>query len=173
MKRTAVVAFLILGGCMTADIPATPMASTFAQSDVAWFSKPGTGTISGNAVLRTVGGDAKTCAAQQVNLIPDSAYARERMARMFAAVDGPGYMSGDAVPKLPAADQSYANSTLRNVCDSQGNFSFDHLPPGKYYVTAEVTWGIPTQYFTRREGGLLMQPVVLADGESKRVILSR
>lgn len=173
MRRYLIIGLILFAAPAVAKKKVVaPMVATFSVDDIAWAQKGGTATINGSALMRTVGGDVKTCAAQAVNLIPDSPYARERMTRMFGGPDGAGYMAARRVPPLPPADSAYASAVKQDVCDSQGNFTFDHLAAGKYYVTAQVTWGIPTRYFTMTEGGMLMMPVVVTEGATKKVVLT-
>jgi len=69
------------GGCAQQQ-QATP-ASSITRSEMTWAEGDGRNSVTGFAVLRTVGGDARTCAGLTTQLIPDSPYARERMIAIF------------------------------------------------------------------------------------------
>jgi hypothetical protein len=133
--------------------------------------RPGANTIDGNAVLRTIGGEVRTCAGFPVKLMPDTPYVRERMAHVFGMSDH-GFTKSRStfVPPSPHYE-SQAGRT--ETCDSQGNFHFSGLADGTYYVVSRVTWGVPLQFYTAPQGGVLMMRVSVHGGETKRIILTR
>lgn len=174
--RTAIgLSALILAGCTVMGPPAPsyfpPVSVAFSPSDIAWFKEPGRNAIMGAAVLRTVGGEPRTCAGLEVTLIPSSPYAVARFETMYGERES-GYLPADHGKSWEVTDPDYAASGSRARCDAQGNFAFTNIPDGTYYVTAPVVWGIPQQYHTSTEGGILMQKVSVAGGETKRVVLT-
>lgn len=56
------------------------MQTHFDPSDATWSKQPGTASISGQAFLRTRGGDVKTCAGSKAFLAPSTPYTREAVA---------------------------------------------------------------------------------------------
>jgi len=68
------MAAVALVGCH-ATPPAQPISIDVPFSDAEFASWAGTGNanIGGQAFLKTLGGDVKTCAGQDVSLIPDNA----------------------------------------------------------------------------------------------------
>ena len=64
---------LTLAGCVQSR-PPYALRTPFLDSDFRPWSKPGPAAISGQAFLRTVGGDVKTCAGQDVSLMPGTQY---------------------------------------------------------------------------------------------------
>lgn len=170
MKRSTILA-LCLSGCVAAPTPHS-VSVPFNPVEVLWFSHPGTNTIHGSAVLRTVGGDVKTCAGSDANLVPDSGYARARFQEMYGNTNS-GLLRADSGFKFSDTDPDYAAASRTTTCDSQGFFTFHDLPDGDYFVTAKVIWGVPTRYFTRWEGGYLMQHVSVSGGETKDIVLAQ
>lgn len=83
-----------------------------------------------------------------------------------------GLMPAREPVTFDSTDPEYVRLTRETVCDSQGNFAFESLPDGEYYLTAQVTWGVPMQYFTRTEGGILMQRISVRGGETRQVVLT-
>lgn len=169
MKQSAALC-LLLSGCVSAVAPQT-VSIPFNPAEVAWFDGPGDNSIHGSAVLRTVGGDAKTCAGLDANIVPDSAYARARFLLMYRRLDR-GLLAADSGFKFASTDPRYETSSRTTRCDPQGFFVFDHLPDGTYFVTAKVVWGVPQPYFTSWQGGYLMQRVTIAGGTAKSIVLA-
>jgi hypothetical protein len=94
------------------------------------WSGDGSASLHGQAFLKTVGGDIKTCAGEVVLLLPGTPYVDELLAKGEAGVS----VSPD--PRLISLSH-------RTVCDAQGNFSLSRLPAQKWYVLTRVTWGVP------------------------------
>lgn len=167
-------AALALVSCVTPPAPRLTLAHSFDPAQVAWFNAPGNATLAGQALLRTRGGEARTCAGLPVELIPVSDYASERMATVFGSA-GSGFFDIRTTP--PAFDNdaatgaaAYAQMTRKTICDAQGNFTFSELPAGSYYIVALVVWNLPGG---ARQGGALMQLVQASDGKTARVILTQ
>lgn len=161
----------VLYGCATT--PPVDLVSSFDPSEIAWFKVPGKNTIAGNAVLRTVGGEARTCAALSAHLVPISSYATERFTRMYGNTSS-GFLSATSGFKFTQTDAAYEANSRTVRCDAQGNFRFENVPDGDYFVTAFVTWGVPTSaYVTATQGGVLMQRVSVSNGETKQIVLTR
>lgn len=171
-KLVSVAGFaaIVLAGCAT--VPPVVMTTTFNPAEVAWASAVGTNTINGNAVLRTVGGEVRTCAGFEAVLSPVSAYSTEMMGAQFGSSTR-GYTS---YWKEVTSDPRYRDTNRRTTCDSQGNFRFDRLPDGEYFVITSVTWSAPTggRYsYMASQGGGMMQRVSVAGGETKSIVLTQ
>lgn len=142
----------------------------FDPAEVAWFSKLGTNVIKGSAVLRTRGGDPKTCAGLPASLVPVSSYATDRVSQVY---DARGFrpVSGR---DFKTTDPAFLAASRRVMCDAQGTFSFKDLPDGDYYVNALVEWGAPSRwgYGLSSQGGFIIQRVHVQGGETKEILLS-
>lgn len=148
-----------------------PLTTKYDPAETAWYRQGGTASITGSALLRTRGGDAKTCAGLPVSLVPRSTYADERMSRLFGSTDH-GFEPVYSPERLAGTDPDYEAGIQRSICDAQGSFAFEHLAAGTYYVTAKVVWEAPTTYGLSPQGGVVMLKVVLASGETRRVVLT-
>lgn len=168
MKRALFLLFAI-SGCAAA--PPVTLSSAFDPAEVAWFHQPGSNTILGNAVRRTVGGEARTCAALPAYLVPVSTYARERFLKMYGDADS-GFLPATSGFKFADTNAIYQANSRTVRCDAQGNFRFENVPDGDYYVTATVTWGVPLYGVTMHQGGVMMQKVSVRGGETKNIVLS-
>lgn len=147
------------------------MESKFSLSDAAYINQPGSSKLEGQAFFQTRGGQPRTCAGTKVSIYPVTQYAKERIVAIYGN-DNKGFnsaFSGKKV-KFSDTDPQYLEHSRSAVCDAQGNFEFDSLSAGSYYVIASITWIVDNAFIT--EGGALMEKVSLEAGETKRVILS-
>lgn len=168
MRSTSLIGLCLLAAGCTAP---TTLYSRFDPAAVAWFSERGTNTIYGTALVRSLSGVAKTCAALPVVLFPDSAYARERMRALYGS-DQEGYnpVTGGRPADFIGDDPRYQSTARTTHCDARGRFSFGELPDGEYFLVATVTWqesriGLPY-------GGYLMRRLRVSTGETKEVLLA-
>lgn len=169
----AIAAALTLSACATVE-PARIMAP-LDPATFAWSQAAGSGKVSGTALLRTVGGDAKTCAGSEVQLTPDAPYSRERMTLLYGATDRAFLGRGNSV-LVAGEGWSFRQYVRTTTCDSSGSFEFTGLPDGIYYVTASVLWEVPSGSYVSYmapQGGWFLQRVVVRAGQSPRVVLSR
>jgi hypothetical protein len=160
--------FVFLAGCMEPMIvePTVPFDATAAS----FANKKGRATISGQAFLRQRGGGVVTCAASEVSLIPDVEYSRQRMEGMYGSVEK-GYTPAGVLNRIPPAKSDAYNKSGKNTtCDAQGNFSFENISNGEYFVVTTVGWQV-SEY--TQEGGALMQHVSVSNGRNVKVLLSR
>ena len=161
MKRIAssVALALTLIGCTP---PIVQMNSQFNPADYEKYDKPGTCTMTGQAFLRTVGGDVKFGAGCRVDLYPLTPYQAERL-RMKT-------MNGVNLEPLDQRVVPYVRSTW---ADGTGNFEFDHLPAGKYAAYCEIRWQVPNGYIMSWTGGTAFGVIEVAPGETKKVVVTR
>lgn len=163
-----------LAGCATA--PPVVLGASYDAADFEWAEAPGTNSIRGSAVLRTVGGEARSCAGNEATLMPDAPYSRARIEYLYgSSTQGfqpvPGLFT--PVPEFAEDPVSYHMKAKSSACDAQGEFEFTGLPDGTYYVIVPIVWSVPTQYGTDPQGGRLMKRVELSGGETERVVLTR
>lgn len=169
--KICALAGLILTGCATVPPIQVAINATFSQGDVAWFSEKGNNTLQGSALLRTRGGTAKTCAAYEVKLVPYTEYAAERMDYIYGN-SKKGYVSAGPRRSFEFTPDvaEYHETRKQTSCDAQGKFEFTELPDGDYYIVAPVVWSVGTVY---SQGGSLMEQISLANGETKKIVMTR
>ena len=167
MKPAALLLGLFLAGCAQLGLQDTALSTPIAPSEVDWARKNGANSVSGIALLKAPGGASHTCAGQSANLIPDSAYARARMAAIFGS-EAQGMRAASLGPVKFERDDPLYVSTLRTTrCDGSGTFSFARVPDGVWYVTSSVKW----QGASQVEGGSMMQRVEVRGGRQVKVSL--
>ena len=155
-----------LTGCAQRGMQQAGLATPPARSELDWARESGTNTVTGLAYI-DAGSTRHTCAGQAAHLIPDSAYARARMAAIFGNATK-GMRAASAGPVKFERDDPLYVATLRTApCDVAGSFSFPHVPDGVWYVTSSVKW----QGASQVEGGSLMQRVDVHGGKVLKVAL--
>lgn len=176
MKKT--LAALALAASLGACATAKPIALTtpYDRSDFAWAEARGTNSIRGSAVLRTVGGEVRSCGGYEANLIPDTPYSRERMSHLYGSTERgfqqvPNILTPQITFEQDPADYQSVGRT--SACDAQGEFEFNDLPDGPYFVVVPIIWSVPTGYVTEMQGGRLMKRIELSGGERERVVLTQ
>lgn len=173
MNKYLVLIFITgaLAGCASPPVAKVPMKNGWNPNEVVWSIGDGTATLTGSAALLTKGGDVKTCATRVVTLTPFSTYSAERIARIYGNTWKGFSDRGD--PTLPERYYEATRKDRTTTCDGQGNFIFENLPAGDYFVITGVSWQTPTSYGgLSMQGGVLMIQVKLETGKTKKVVLS-
>jgi len=180
---------------------ASGMSSSISDGDISWSKAVGSNTIYGSAFVNDEVQGVKvsqTCEGEAVKLIPKTAYSDERMSFYFdnlrrGYLDSGGYVKkkrGEwpAYSKQSAAGKKgilaggdnpiYLDSIRESYCDQRGDFLFENIPDGEYFITSTITWGADTWENDWRpgkswiQGGRVMQHVKVAGGIRQRAILS-
>lgn len=171
MKPSSLFTAMILGamlavaGCAQLGFQDSALSKPITPAEVDWSRKTGANTVAGNATQKS-GDTTHTCAGQSANLIPDSAYARARLAAIFGN-DSRGTRSASLGPVKFERDDPLYLSTMRTTrCDASGSFSFARVPDGIWYATTSVKWGQ-----AQGEGGSMMKRVDVRGGKLVKVTL--
>lgn len=134
----------------------------------------GDGRLNGAAFLRQQGGGVVTCAGNQVRLLPATGYALERMAGIYGNPFSLGEVKyvGVYSPRvnavvLPDPDE-YSRISRSTTCDAQGNFEFQGIKDGRYFVATHVVWRVRSE-----EGGALASLISVKNGKAAKVIMSK
>ena len=160
------ILLVVLAACIPA-IQKHKMVNVFDPDEVSWFDKYGGNSIKGSALIRQVGGGVVTCAGNEVELFPSSAYADERMLAIYGS-NSAGYSEYGSLLIEDLPDIQYLFKSKETFCDAQGFFKFSNLPDGSYYVVTSVVWHVGSD----SQGGALMQAVRLSGGQEAEVVLS-
>lgn len=164
--------------CMLTE--AAAMDASFDPKQAAAYAGAGPANLHGQAFLKTVGGDVKTCAGEDVVIIPGMPYLEEMIGKVRAGVDL--HMDDHAKPLL-----------RQTICDAQGSFSFSGLPAQRWLILTQVKWGVPhierpgertglitgmifgvhVPPATDEQGGELMQAIELHPGDNQAYLTSR
>lgn len=172
LKHVALVLLLALLALAACAPPPVRLSNNFDPNEVQFIRTPGTAVITGQAFMRQRGGGVVTCAGSRALLIPVTRYSSERISIRFGNTNS-GFISVNAPRNLEQAPAEYEASALKTTCDAQGNFRFEQVPAGDFFLMTSVQWEIPSGYATMAQGGALMQRVSVAPGQIQSVMLSK
>jgi hypothetical protein len=173
MKHTLIIvlAALALAACETTGFgaegpaympPSRGGSNTFVESDFAWATGSGSGSIDGLMAYRN-GGTRYNC--QDVVLAPETPWSRERMKILYLSTSQAVMPADDVRSRTPPEHGAeYARYARHATCDGDGRFSFTGVPNGAWYV---ITVANPIGGGTRMA---VMRRVEL-DGGNERVVL--
>ena len=142
---------------------------TFDPEEHAPYMTKGTGSVSGEAFLKTAGGDVRYAAGEPILLIPATLYGRE-----FFLVDI--LKSQELVS--PALDHRMPQAVRTVRADSKGRFTFTDLPMGTYVLYTSIYWQVPhySKYSgssMEKTGAQIWQDVTVSSDRNEAVILTR
>ena len=164
---TRVVIVIVLGLLYSGCAVRQPVLRQPVQMQTAFdplehnaYVEPGENSIKGQGFLRQQGGGVVTCAGSQVMMMPATSIFREAISHIRAG------KKSEIAEKI---DPSLKPILLKlGQCDAQGNFSFEKLPSGAWFVLTEVSWVVGNF----RQGGTLMREVDLSNDETVQVLLT-
>jgi len=113
---------LLLPSCLLPMIIRDPRHVPFNESEFAGYGAPGSGSVSGQLVVN-IGGQSYIGNGSSITLVPVTAYTQEMVDREL----GNGALLVSADPRL----KQYVRKAR---ADSNGNFTFQQVPAGNYFV---------------------------------------
>ena len=161
----AVKVLLSLGLAIGCQIQARPREVLeripFPAEEYEALTSTGTGAVSGQAFLRTRGGEVKTAAGSEVILNPVTTYSEQWWDEAFIGGSD-----------LTAPDPRYGEYWRAKTVDAQGSFRFDRVPAGEYFITTVVFWEAPTAYGLQPQGGRVAERISVTNDAVTEVMLT-
>ncbi len=147
-----ITAAVVLLGCGVAR-PSLAAANTGMGA----AADSGTASLTGSAFITAMGGEAVTCAGDDVTLVPAS---------------GRSTTTGLVEDDLKLALVGEAAGAARHVrCNAAGQFALNGLPARDWIVKTSITWAVPAKHGTLERGGVLLREIALKPG-ANAVVLS-
>jgi hypothetical protein len=146
--------------CARATGPAAREAP-FIETEYTQYAYAGTGSISGQVVLRDEAGQTRPAAGSVVSLNPVTSYSTEWWNR--TVVGGLNLRSADE------REQKYLRTA---VADEEGRFAFADLPRGEYFVVAALNSGPAPAGKASPSGAMVGQRVHLTEGGKVDLVLN-
>lgn len=157
MKKLAILLLLFLNACALPE--PKKIATPFDEAEMIEATKLGTGSITGSAFAKTMGGEVKSGAGSTVYLYPVTPYVME-----FVTLNEK-YNRVITDPRL----KNYIKST---VADAAGNFEFENLKAGRYYLETRISWRFFNGYNSQETGGVAKNFVQVEENKKSKVILN-
>ncbi len=178
-RLVALLAAFVLLGCAAPQAPQAPtvpaeaatppvfeVSAPFDQKEAARLIRQGPNTIKGHAFMRVQDGAVVTCASQTAYLIPATAYARQRMLALYNNAER-GVIAARVYYKFVPDPPEYRTLMRTAKCDAKGNFIFDRVSDGTFFVAVLVSWQVDNSH----EGHQLMQRVSVRGGQTSSVAM--
>jgi len=165
----ALLAGATLVSCATQQPSVHKISVPFDLEEASRLNAEGENTIKGNAFIREGGGGVVTCAGERVFLIPATDYATQRMLAIYNNVEE-GFVASQASRNLKFDPDplEYYELIRSTMCDSRGDFAFDHVADGEFFITVRIGW----QAGLSPQGGNLMHRVSARFGHTVSVIMA-
>ena len=156
----SVFAMLLFTSC--AQQKSYTIKTQFRSEDWKLGSETGNCKLMGQALLKTKGGDVKTCAGEKVILMPYNSYTEE----LYSVGKQGGFSEAS---NFEPSIKKYLKVT---TCDIDGDFEFDNLPNGKWLLYTQVVWQIPGLYSSSDQGGDMIKIVQTIENNTQKVYLT-
>ncbi len=136
-RRIAVLlaAAALIAACQQTRVIA--VGETFDPKAAAAALAPGDNTIRGSAFSRKLSSTIVPAAGEVVRLVPANAYSDARIKAFY----GDSKMA-DGTKRVDFADThpEYVALTRTTKADKKGDFEFERVRPGRYYLITRVFW---------------------------------
>jgi len=161
MKLLGILILILVAGCVTtieSDIP-------FDSREVEFVKIKGSSTIKGELFALQQGGGVVIGAGREVFLVPVSKHQIDIVKKLYGNTEN-GFRHAAFHPKVKHPAEFYEYQ-IKKITNSKGEFVFNNISPGDYFLFSAVTWiaGTSTQ------GGTVMQRVMISQNETKEVLL--
>ena len=156
-----------LTGCASKPFEWTANTPEFDKEYVQ-YSKPGSGSIHGQAFLQQRNGATVKAAGRVVYLDPATTLATQWFEQY-----GQYYMPPDDVSP---PSKLFNGARRQTIADADGKFKFASLPDGSYYIRTTVTWETVAYRVlyvsTSTQGGIVKAKVEVKNGEVTEAVIT-
>ncbi len=164
MKYFSLVLFLLFS-YQASSRETVPLTNEFDVDSVKFVKIKGNSSVSGEVHLKLESGVYKGCAGFNIELLPASKYANERIFSTYGNTDEGQILMSQKPPKFIPDVKEYHEYLIKSECDSNSNFRFNAVPSGDYYLIAFVIWGKePNQ-----QGGGVMKRISVGKQQDMKV----
>lgn len=126
--------------------------------------RSGNNTVTGQAFLRTVGGEIRTAAGYTILLVPFTSYSQQYWDVMVK-----GKKRLEPIPEEARKIIFSESVSSEKICDGDGRFKFENVPDGEYYLSTIIVWGGES---IAAQGGMVLRKFSVSGGESVDLIIN-
>jgi hypothetical protein len=145
--------------------------SKFDIEAVRFVKQTGTSTVSGKAFIKLADGTVKDCAGFNIELLPVTAYSKERIVKTYGNDQHGQILMEQNPPKFTPDAPEYHDMLIKGACDLRGDFSFSNVPAGDYFVIALIIWDDVSGPTPRKTGGGVMKRIQVSPESRVEVLL--
>lgn len=156
---------LFLSACASPQIIKSEIP--FDREQALGMLKPGKNTIKGSALIRQNNGAMVTCAGNEVELLPATKYAEDRIQQIYGSNEK-GFRQARGFDARNF-DPDYEKLTRRAICNAQGFFTFSDVSDGDFFITTSIVWRTNPYLL---DGGVLMRRVRINGGRDIEIVLA-
>lgn len=130
----------------------------------------GPNTIMGKSFIVSPAVGTVTCQGRSVRMIPVTEYSRLRIVALYGN-DSSAFVPAEQFKtnlQDPENDAAYKRVMREANCDAQGNFRFQSVADGEFFLFSGIGWGQES-----RKGGFFMQRVAVHGGRTEIVEMVR
>jgi len=130
----------VLAACAPVPTPrpvATASSSAFSADDFAWSTQPGQASIEGRVDFN-LRGQTYGCTGS-VGLTPDTPYTRARFATLYGSTNRAAIPASVVRQRTVADPDADYRGFVRSIPCTDGQFRFDGLPAGSWFLIAPVS----------------------------------
>jgi hypothetical protein len=138
---------------------------------VRFVKQTGTATVTGKAFIKLADGTVKDCAGFNIELLPVTAYSKERIVKTYGNDQHGQILMEQNPPKFTPDAPEYHDMLIKGACDLRGEFSFSNVPAGDYFVIALIIWDDVSAATPRKTGGGVMKRIRVSSDSRVEVLL--
>lgn len=154
-----IAALLCLAGC--ASQTSAPLAPLNA-AEAAFARAPGRATVKGQMFMRRNDGVVVYGAGSEAKLIPKMSHTDQVIRASFPSGKLRYHvLFGISNGSAPIFDPALTPYIRMAKADGQGNFNFQQVPPGNYYLLGHVEWCAPSRGGCDSQGGDIFETVIV------------
>ena len=176
----ATTAVMMISACATTPTVAEITVPFDAEKEFRAITD-GPNTIIGSALIQQSGGGIVHCGGDEVLLVDATDYSSELVMQVFASTDT-GYVRArnlwfdqvrtirETIVHAVNVHPDWWQATRLTLCDAQGEFVFDNVADGAYFLLVSVVW-VAGRY-SSIQGGTMMLRIEISGGKPHRVVIS-
>lgn len=147
------------------------LSSSFNEDEVNWIKGKGGSSVSGTASIKLESGVNKGCASFKVELLPVASYSNERIFKTYGNNVGGQILISQNPPKFEPDVKEYHELVIATTCDAKGEFQFNDVPQGDFYILAFIIWNEERDGVSKTLGGAVMRKIQVKENSKLRVNL--
>ena len=168
----ALTAFLQVAASNDLTPAPLKLESRFDIQAVRFVKQPGNATVRGQAFLELADGTSMNCAGFAIELLPVAAYSDERILKTYGNNRQGQILLEQKPPKFTPDVKQYHEMLLKGACDASGEFLFQNVAAGDYYVMAFIIWEATPGDAASKTGGGVMKWIRVEPGSNNVVRLN-